>query len=184
MRQPEFLEERQLVTEAKKGDLAAYETLVRMFQQKIYWLCRRMTGTHQAADDMTQETFIRAYFALPSFKDGMNFSSWVRRIAINASLNFLKARKREEPLGERDEAIAALPQDELLKGEIEQKFREALEALPPDQRTVFVLRVYEGLSYRDMARTLGISIGTVMSRLNRARQKLKAALSVYLRRRV
>jgi len=180
MRQMDPLEEQRLVAMAKKGETDAFERLVRMFQHSIYYLCLRMTGTHQTADDVAQETFIKAYFALPTFKDGLSFYSWVRKIAVNTSLNHLKARKREEPLGERNDADAALPQDELHQNEVKQKFQEALQALPSDQKAVFILKVQEGQSYRDIARTLGISQGTVMSRLNRARQKLKAALAEHL----
>ena len=178
MRPTDAVEELRLVGAAKKGDTAAFEQLIKMYQHAIYYLCRRMTGTHQAADDIAQETFIKAYFALSTFKEGFGFYGWIRKIAVNASLNYLKAIKREEPLGEKDPSITALPQDELQKREAEQLFHEALEALPSDQKAVFVLRVHEDQSYREIARTLRISNGTVMSRLNRARQKLKAALSV------
>lgn len=183
MRQMDHGEEQRLVAMAKKGDMDAFERLVKMFQHRIYYLCLRMTGTHQVADDVAQETFIKAYFALPTFKDRLSFYSWIRKIAVNTSLNHIKAGKREEPLGERDNAIPALPHDELQQNEVEQKFREALQALPPDQKAVFVLRVQEDQSYRDIARTLHIAEGTVMSRLNRARQKLKAALAGPLGRR-
>jgi RNA polymerase sigma-70 factor, ECF subfamily len=176
MRHYEPADEQRLIALAKAGDAAAYERLVKMFQQPIYFLCLRMTGSHQAADDAAQETFIKAYFALSSFKEGLAFYSWLRRIAVNSCLNLLKAKKREEPLGNRDPAVAASPQDELQEKEVEQRFLEALEALPPDQKAVLILRVQEGQSYRDIAETLLISEGTVMSRLSRAREKLKAAL--------
>jgi RNA polymerase sigma-70 factor (ECF subfamily) len=177
------LEEQRLVSRAKEGDMDAFERLVKMFQQSIYYLCRRMTGTHQTADDIAQETFIKAYFALSSFKDGMNFYTWIRKIAVNTSLNHLKSRKREEPLGDRDNAVMDLPQDELQQNEVEKKFQEALQALPPEQKAILILRVNENQSYRDIARTLHISEGTVMSRLSRARQRLKKILAGYLARR-
>lgn len=183
MRQPDQWDERQLISRAKEGDMEAFELLVKKFQQSIYYLCLRMAGSPQAADDLSQETFIKAYFALPKFQEGMNFFSWIRRIAVNASLNHLKAGKREEPLGRRDNVIMDLPQNELQKNEIDEKFQEALKALPPDQKTVFVLRVFENQSYREIAQALDIAEGTVMSRLNRARSKLKAALADYLGRR-
>jgi len=177
MRQLEPAEEQRLIALAKKGDAGAYERLVKMFQHPIYYLCRRMTGSHQEADDAAQETFIKAFFALAAFKDGLSFYSWIRRIAVNVCLNHIKAGKREEPLGDRDPAIAASPLNELQEKEDEQRFLEALEALPPDQKAVLVLRVQEDQSYRDIAETLQISEGTVMSRLSRAREKLKAALA-------
>ena len=82
MRQDEKKEEGMLITQAKNGNVSAFETLVKKYQNSIYYLCRRMTGSHQSADDVSQETFIKAYFALNSFKDGMNFFTWIRKIAV------------------------------------------------------------------------------------------------------
>jgi len=183
MRQIDEWEEKKLVSRAKEGDMEAFELLVKKFQHSIYYLCHRMTGAHQSADDLSQETFIKAYFALSRFRDGMNFYSWIRKIAVNASLNYLKAGKREEPLGERENLASDLPQDELQRNQIEEKFQEALKALPPDQKTVFILRVFDNESYKNIAQLLNISEGTVMSRLNRARKKLKKAMADYLLRR-
>jgi RNA polymerase sigma-70 factor (ECF subfamily) len=176
MRHEERLEEQALVTRAKEGDMAAYDDLIRRFQHRIYSLCRRMTGAHQSADDLAQETFIKAYFALSGFRDGWDFYGWIRRIAVNSTLNYLKTRKREEPLGERDNAVPDLPQDELQHHEAERRFEQALQALPSEQKAVLSLRVAEDLDYREIAAALHISPGTVMSRLSRARRKLKAAL--------
>jgi RNA polymerase sigma-70 factor (ECF subfamily) len=162
----------------------SYERLVKAFERPIYYLCLRMTQAPQAADDLAQETFIRAFGAMGGFKEGYDFYTWLRRIAVNAALNYLRASKREEPLGDRDPAqYQDLPQDELLRREAERKVQEALGALPSDQRAVFVLRVFEDRSYRDIARDLRISEGTVMSRLSRAREKLKKALAGVLERR-
>jgi RNA polymerase sigma-70 factor (ECF subfamily) len=183
MRPMEPAEEQRLIALAKTGDAEAYERLVKMFQYSIYYLCRRMTGTHQAADDVAQETFIKAYFALSSFKEGLSFYSWLRRIAVNSCLNYLKAEKREEPLGDRDPAVAASPLNELQEKEVEQRLLHALEALPPDQKAVLILRGLEDQSYREIAEALQISEGTVMSRLSRARDKLKAALAGHPERR-
>jgi RNA polymerase sigma-70 factor (ECF subfamily) len=159
----------------------AYESLVRKYQHRIYRLCWRMTGAVQVAEDMAQEAFIKAYFALPRFRDGLDFYSWIRKIAVNSTLNYLQAHKREEPLGDRDPAVPeVLPQDELQRREAEGRLQEALQALPSEQRAVFVLRVAENQSYREIAETLRVSPGTVMSRLNRARRKLKAALAGFL----
>lgn len=180
MRQIDEWDEKKLVSRAKEGDMEAFELLVKKFQHSIYRLCRGMTGTHQSADDLSQETFIKAYFALSRFRDGTNFYSWIRKIAVNASLNYLKAWKREEPLGERKNLASDLPQDELQRNQIEEKFQEALKALPPDQKAVFVLRVFDNESYKNISQILNISEGTVMSRLNRARKKLKKAMADYL----
>jgi len=184
MRHVDSTEERRLVVRAKEGDMEAYECLVKAYERPIYYLCLRMAGAPQTADDLAQETFIRAYGALSGFKEGRDFYVWLRRIAVNASLNHLRAAKREEPLGDREpDPCRDMPQDELQRREAEGEFQEALGALPSDQRTVFVLRVFEDQSYRDIARALKISKGTVMSRLSRAREKLRDALGNRIERR-
>lgn len=188
MRQHEQNGDHKLVSKAKDGDMTAFETLVRKYQKPIYAFCHRMTGEHQSADDLSQETFVKAYFSLHQFKDGMDFFPWIRRIALNNSLNYLKARKREELLGAKEERIAAdnrslhqeLPQNTLHRKLVETKFKAALEALPIEQKTLFILRVFENQSYRDLSELLGIPIGTVMSRLSRTRKKLKSILAEYL----
>ncbi len=188
MRQNEKDDEKRLIARAKEGDMEAFEHLVRRYQQSIYYICRRMTGVHQTADDMSQETFIKAYFSLSRFKDEMNFFSWLRKIAINNSLNYLKSHKREELLGERENTITEkasstlqeLPQETLLRNRLEQKFRKALDALPADQKTIFMLRFYQNLSYKEIAQSLNLPNGTVMSRLNRARKKLRSLMADYL----
>jgi RNA polymerase sigma-70 factor (ECF subfamily) len=187
MRQDEKNEEHMLITQAKQGNVDAFETLVKRYQHSIYYLCRRMTGNHQSADDVSQETFIKAFFAMDRFKDGMNFFTWIRKIAVNNSLNFIKASKREEPLGDGAEKIKGnssmgqeLPHEMLQRNQTEQRFMKALKALPPEQKIVFILRVYENQSYREIAQILDISEGTVMSRLSRAREKLKLAMAEYI----
>ena len=188
MSQYEHKEDRMLIIKAKSGDTLAYEDLVKKYQKKIYYLCQRMTGTHQSADDLSQETFIKAFFAISKFKEDMNFFTWIRKIAVNSTLNYLKVRKREKPLGENSEQIPGnpatisqeLPQDRVQRTQIERKFKAALQSIPSDQRSIFILKVYEGLSYKDIAQLLNIPFGTVMSRLNRARKKLKFIMADYL----
>jgi RNA polymerase sigma-70 factor (ECF subfamily) len=184
MRHIDPAEEQTLVLRAKEGDMDAFEFLIKAYQRPIYFLCLRMAGAPQAADDLAQETFIRAYGALSRFEGGRSLSAWLHRIAVNACLNYLRAARREEPLGDREPVpYRDLPQDELLGREAERKFQEALGALPAEQRTVFTLRVFENYSYGDIARDLRISKGTVMSRLSRAREKLRALLADALERR-
>jgi RNA polymerase sigma-70 factor (ECF subfamily) len=188
MRQSEKLSESEIISKAKKGDMEAFEFLVNKYQKSIYYLCRRMTSTHQSADDLSQEAFIKAYFSLIHFKDGMNFFTWLRKIAVNNSLNYLKNNKREELLGEKENSIPEnasstyeeLPQDVVQRNRLEQKFRESLNALPIDQKTVFILKFFENQSYKEIAETLNLPNGTVMSRLNRARKKLKTLMMDYL----
>jgi RNA polymerase sigma-70 factor (ECF subfamily) len=180
-------EERMLILKAKQGDSRAYESLVRKYQKSIYFLCHRMTGAHQSADDLAQETFVKAFFALSKFKEELSFFAWIRRIAVNSTLNYLKIRNREKPLAENNPGPVensrlhtARPERRLEHKRMEQTFHEALHSLPSDQRAIFILRVYEDQSYQEIAQTLNIPHGTVMSRLSRARQKLKHAMSAYL----
>jgi len=189
-RPPEHPEDAVLVRKAQQGDMDAFESLVRKYQQRVYALCRRLTGAHQSADDLAQETFIKAYYALERFDTQWPLYPWLRRIALNTGLNYLKARKRERPLlegtlgGRRTpfSAPADGPEEQLERAEFEARFERAVASLPADQRSVFVLRFQESMSYEEISRTLDLPIGTVMSRLNRARQKLKSLLTDSLAR--
>lgn len=188
MNRHEQSEDQMLIVKAKKGDTSAYENLVRKYQKKIYFLCLRMTGAHQSADDLSQETFMKAYFSLPKFKEEMNFFTWIRKIAVNSTLNYLKIWKREKPMSQNMDSVTTnpgstapeQPQQHLERTRLENKFTEALSTLPPDQRAVFILKVFEDQSYKNIAQIMNIAEGTVMSRLNRARHKLKLLMSDYL----
>lgn len=178
------MEEVELVRKARLGDMEAFESLVRKYQQKVYALCRRLTGAHQSADDLAQETFIKAYFSLDSFDESRPLYPWLRRIALNLGLNYVKRRGREKTFhdgrtdyGRRPMTQAAEgPEEELERAELEAGFERAVAALPSEQRNVFVLRFYEEMSYDEIARELGLPLGTVMSRLNRARRRLRELL--------
>lgn len=191
MDEPERSEERRLVAAARRGDMTAFETLVKTHQRLIYAVCRRLAGSHQAADDLAQETFVKAYFALSSFQEGLSFVAWLRTIAVNASLNYLRLRKKEvslDALGPDGPKAAPVPArgrsdepaDEVARREAGRRLREAVDALPPEQRSVFVLRFYESQGYAAIARRLDISTGTVMSRLSRARAKIRSRMAGYL----
>ena len=180
----EHPEDAVLVRKAQQGDMDAYESLVRRYQQRVYALCRRLTGAHQSADDLAQETFIKAYFALARFDAQWPLYPWLRRIAVNSGLNYLKVRGRERSLeegslGKRAPSAAKGddPEERLERAEFQAKLDWAVESLPADQKSVFVLRFHESLSYEEISRTLDLPLGTVMSRLNRARQKLKDLLA-------
>ncbi len=181
----EHPEDAVLVRKAQQGDMDAFESLVRRYQQRVYALCRRLTGAHQSADDLAQETFIKAYYALARFDTQWPLYPWLRRIAVNTGLNYLKARSRERPLeesslgGRRAPSAAKSddPEERLERAEFRAQLDGAVESLPADQKSVFVLRFHESMSYEDISRTLDLPLGTVMSRLNRARQKLKELLA-------
>jgi RNA polymerase sigma-70 factor (ECF subfamily) len=141
---------------------------------------------HADADDLSQETFIRAYRAIGRFDEKYRFYTWVRRIAVNLCLNWLKRRNRAHlvPLpqsdGEAEAVDIADPRADAEGSSLRRDLDSALALLPTDQRTIFMLRVNEELSYNEIAELLHIPVGTVMSRLNRAREKLKELLKEYM----
>jgi RNA polymerase sigma-70 factor (ECF subfamily) len=144
-----------------------------------------MTSHHQDADDLAQEAFLAAYRAMERFDERQSFSAYLARIAVNLSINHLRRRKRwlkiwtesRDEAGDRTMGGKALsPQKQLEQKELLSRLEKAMEALPPHQKAVLVLKVYQEMSYEDIARTLKISLGTVMSRLHRARRRLRSQL--------
>jgi len=151
----------------------------------VYGAALRIVRRHEVADDVAQEAFIRAHRALHTFDVTRPFGPWICRIAANLAINHLRSRPaREEPLPEghlETPSSSAGPLEGLLDGEARQVLVRALERLPEEQRAVFTLRVFEDLSYKEIAEALAINLGTVMSRLSRARRKLVEALEVPMR---
>jgi RNA polymerase sigma-70 factor (ECF subfamily) len=171
-------DEVKLICEAKGGNLSSFEMLVKSYQKKIYYLAYRMTKDHDAADDIAQETFIKAYYSLQKFKQGYGFFPWIYRICMNLAINYLKRQKftvsesEVFPQMEKKEAVGFDPLNILVGEEKRINIENAIEKLPPPFKAVFVLKVYEDLSYEEISKTLNISKGTVMSRLFRARERL------------
>lgn len=178
--------ETDLVAKAQAGNLFAYEELVRRYQRRVYAVACRIVRRHDIAEDVAQDTFIRAYHALGRFEAGRPFGPWVVRIAVNLAINQRRSpRAREDGLPEGHRETPARdggPLAHLLEKEAGSVLDRALAELPQEQRAVFVLRVSENLSYQEIAETLGLATGTVMSRLSRAREKLRVALQPYLTR--
>jgi RNA polymerase sigma-70 factor (ECF subfamily) len=176
-----------LIRRTQEGDLQAFDILVRRYQKKIYFAAYRMVKSHDAADDIAQETFINAYSAIKSFKIGYSLYTWLYRICMNLSINYLKRQKfvipesqfEEETSPLEKEAKGADPMEQLEAKELGQKIEKAVDSLPPKYKAVLVLRLYEDLSYEDIAKTLKISLGTVMSRLFRARERMQEMLKEY-----
>jgi RNA polymerase sigma-70 factor (ECF subfamily) len=175
----------ELIRRAGEGDLRAFDVLVRRYQRKVYYLALRMLKSHDAADDVAQDTFVRAYRAIGTFKPGSNFYTWLYRICMNRSLNYLEKEKHlvpESAFGEGSSPLErasteADPLDEVAGAESAQLIEKAIDSLSPAYKAVFILRVYEEMTYEEIAESLGISMGTVMSRLFRAREKLQEMLS-------
>ncbi|OGC94686.1 MAG: hypothetical protein A2W25_15820 [candidate division Zixibacteria bacterium RBG_16_53_22] len=175
--------DQELVNKAQNGDSRAFEKLVEKYMKRIYYLAYRMTRNHDSADELAQESFVKAYQALGSFKPGYNFYTWIYRICVNLSINFLKKERHTvsaDQLREIDllpETTAGLDQlERMIASEQASIVRKALDTLPPDQRSAFILKTYDNMSYDQIAEVMECSMGTVMSRIFRARQKLKNAL--------
>ena len=186
-------EEMDLVRRARKGDLTAYDELVRRYQERIYATVYHMTANHEDANDLAQEAFIKAFQALKSFKGGSSFYTWVYRIAVNKTINFLKQRKNRGQMSlddldfnaEHDPDLVALisdktPRREVGLAELQEKLNAAMQKLSEPHRLVVTLHDVQGLSHEEIAKIMDCNIGTVRSRLFYARQQLQAYLSEYL----
>jgi len=171
--------ETELVTQAQSGDRNAFSELVRLYSQGVMNVIYRMCGDAQIAEDAAQETFIRAWLHLSSYRPQTSLRSWLYRIAVNAAMDMLRKEKRILPNALEDLQLQdPRPGPEALFFEEDQitMVRKAVLALPDASRAVLVLREYEGMSYHEIADALDISPGTVMSRLNYARKLLKEKL--------
>ena len=193
-RTPRRLDEQDLVRQARSGDLQAYDTLVRRYQERIYATIYHMTANHEDANDLAQEAFIKGFQALGSFKGDASFYTWIYRIAVNRTINFLKQRKNRPQMSlndldlnvEHDPDLVALisertPRRDLNLVELQEKLNAALQRLSEAHRTVVVLHDVEGLSHEEIGRIMDCNVGTVRSRLFYARQQLQAYLSDYLK---
>ena len=175
---PANYNESELVSQSQHGDRSAFGDLVRHHRAGVINVVYRMCGDPQLAEDAAQEAFIRAWQKLPGYQPRSPFRNWLYRIATNVALDMLR-RERETVDVDKVQLRARTvgPEDSFDKSEREELVRNAVLALPSASRAVLVLREYEGLSYRQIAETLGIPIGTVMSRLNYARTHLAATLA-------
>jgi RNA polymerase sigma-70 factor (ECF subfamily) len=174
-----------LITLAQGGDRHAFGELVRQHRKGVVNVVYRMCGQVELAEDMAQEAFIRAWQKLPGYQPRSHFRNWLYRIATNATLDVL--RRERETLDIDDYPLAGSGKG--LEASIEAKdqaelVQRAILSLPPSSRGVLVLREYEGLSYKEISETLDIPIGTVMSRLNYARQRLTTDLKDLIKEKV
>jgi RNA polymerase sigma-70 factor (ECF subfamily) len=176
-----------LVAQAQQGDVQAFEKLVLAYQDRLYGLCYRLAGNHADAQDLAQETFVRAYRALDRFRQEADFGTYLHRIAVNLWLNHRKRSQAvlslDDPVptgeGELSRQVAdnnRQPEQVVEDGELKDLVWQALGTLGREHRAVLVLREMETLSYEEIAAALGVAPGTVKSRLSRARNALKKAL--------
>ena len=181
--------DQQLVERAQRGDKRAFELLVLKYQRKLGRLLSRFVRDPAEVEDVTQEAFIKAYRALPSFRGDSAFYTWLYRIGINTAKNYLVALGRRAPTStqfDNEEAEGfedadqlrdnSTPESELEGKQIAAVVNKAMDALPDDLRTAITLREIEGLSYEEIANVMGCPVGTVRSRIFRAREAIAAEL--------
>ena len=181
-------EDLRLIKKAKKGNQKSFNKLVLKYQKQIYYAVRKMVIDHDNTADIVQDTFVKAFLNLNQFNDAFPFYPWLHRITVNTALNHQakKNRNKEVSLNKDEEEYKQIqtkdsnPVEEVIQNELKDKITDALQILPFEQRIVFILKTSEGLSYQEISEQLDISIGTVMSRLSRARAKLKELLRPYL----
>jgi len=191
---PKPLDDVVLVRRAQRGDMDAFDELVQRYQERIYMLVYNMTANHEDANDLAQETFIKAFQALRTFKGDSSFYTWLYRIAVNKTINFLKQRRNRQQMSlndldtnaEHDPDLVALicektPRREINLAELQEKLNAALLKLSDAHRLVVTLHDVQGLAHEEIAKVMDCNVGTVRSRLFYARQQLQGYLADYLK---
>lgn len=158
-------DEQELIREFKRGNEQAFNHLVLRYQEKVYWIVRRMIPDHDEANDLAQNIFIKAYHSLHTFKGTSSFYTWLYRIAVNLTLNEIRRKKLRRIFSlEREEMVQIAsnddqPLDRLEKSERQEIIRRAIDRLPEKQKSVFILRYYEELPYEEISKILKTSVG-------------------------
>ncbi len=186
-------EDRRLVRRAREGNLEAFDALVRKYQERIYSVVYHMTSNHEDAAELAQDAFVRAFRALPGFKGESSFFTWLYRIAVNQTLNYLKHRRHRGHLSlndldlqaENDPDLLALiseqtPRRELNLRELQERLNAAMQKLSDTHRMVVTLHDIEGLRHEQIAQIMKCNVGTVRTRLHYARQQLQAYLADWM----
>ena len=178
----------ELVKRVQRGDSAAFDLLVRKYQHRIIALIGRYIHDWSECQDVAQDTFIRAYRAIGNFRGDAQFYTWLHRIAVNTAKNHLVAHNRRPPTDDVDASDAELydsgsrlrdtdtPERELMRQELEHTVMKAVDSLPEELRTAITLREVEGMSYEEIAQRMNCPLGTVLSRIFRAREAIDAEL--------
>ena len=181
-----------LVRKVQAGNKQAFDLLVLKYQNKVIGLINRFVRNREEAEDVAQETFIKAYRALAKFRGDSAFYTWLYRIAVNSAKNHLTGKKRRPPASDIDsqdaEQIAldsslkdnATPEDNLIRDEVQQVISQAMNELSEDLRTAIALRELDGLRYEEIAVVMDCPVGTVRSRIFRAREAIDAKLKPLL----
>lgn len=178
------------VSRARAGDAEAFRLLVERYSRQLFRVAYRMTGNQHDADDVVQEALLRAYKQLDGFEERANIGTWLHRIAVNCSLDLLRARGRADKHYGGDPETAELcgaasgdPQPDrlLLSAELQQRVTQAMEQLSGNERTAFVLRHFEGMPVEEIGKTLGIQVNAAKHTIFRAVRKLRASLEPFVR---
>lgn len=184
------MNERELIAKAKDGDDTAFEQLVRSYEKKVYATAYRYMGSEQDALDVSQDVFIRVFRFIKSFNEESSFSTWIYRITVNVCKDYIKKRQQRSELplevvmGEDEDDIFVNeisdstydPAEVFERAELSREIRKGIEELPDNYREIIIMRDLSDLSYEEIADALSIEIGTVKSRLARAREKLRKKL--------
>lgn len=179
-----------LVERAKKGDKRAFEVLVRKYQGRVAAVISRIVSNREKVEDLTQDALLKAYRAINNFRGDAAFYTWLYRIAVNTAKNYLISNDRGVPISnleleDVDNTVPELrdsdtPEHKVLRGELIENLRHAIDDLAPAMRTAIVLRELEGKSYEEIAALMKCPIGTVRSRIFRGRQEIATRLNEYL----
>jgi RNA polymerase sigma-70 factor, ECF subfamily len=184
------VDDRELVERARQGDRGAFQMLVERYQKRVYGIAYGMVYNPDDALDITQEAFIRVHRYLGSFQGSSSFYTWLYRIVVNLCVDHLRHRTHEAAVDYDDQighsgqaapqpSVGADPQRVLGDKELREQIEHAMAQLSPAHRAVLTLREIEGLSYQEMAKVMGCSIGTIMSRLFHARRRMQRMLAAY-----
>lgn len=178
---------------ARDGDSNAFRGLVDRHSRAIYRLAHRMTGNPQDAEDVVQETFLKAYRQLGRFESRANFGTWLHRIAVNCSIDLIRSRKHQETghdaadldlldtsRGSNDSRVDPSPERLMLSTEVQERVNRAMEDLTPMERAAFVLRHFEGQSIEDISRALGLKANAAKHSIFRAVRKMRLALEPFV----
>lgn len=177
--------EEDLVAASRRGDRAAFSRLVRMHQERVYWVVLRMVGDHDDALDLAQEVFIRAWEKLDRFRGDARFFTWLYRIAMNMTLNHLRRSKLRSflPLADHEDAVEEHdpgPAEQLESEQLREMIADAIETLPEKQRAVFVLRYFEELPYEEISTILNTSTGGLKANYHHAVRKIEHHVKAHL----
>lgn len=178
-------EEKHVLEKIRNADTRNYgfNLLVRMYQQKVYWLVRRMVIDHDDADDLTQEVFIKIYNNIDAFRENARLYTWIYRIAVNECISFLQRKRRRFFLPLNDvgrELVEKLESSPYVSGdEIQMKLQKALLQLPDKQRMVFNMKYFDNMSYEEMAEITGTSEGALKASYHHAVKKIESMLSAH-----